>query len=349
MAFIFENEQDMYDYLAEVSVQAEKYIKSELKRLDENVELSPDLVAGEVYKDKSKLPGARLKSNIIGNPARLVKKFKMTARFIVGYEIPGARLFWEIWYLPFYGKYILVDKFGKKAKHSSGESPRIRDVIKHLFDIVSTHDEDEDEEEITRYAGRASRRAERDFSSFNDTDARFNQFSSYNPEEVEKWRTSLLEANVASREMLGKMVNIEVKQYDQTRANKNKLNRLLGLILGRNLVYPSRFQGGVFSKILRVFGKDKEATFVTGFTFEDRIDIEIWFVKSLLSGKGSFYVFNLTAAKLVSKNLKNLRNAFKEVSEIMSFDVGEPDRNDAQRLSDIERRTKRPPEREDDF
>jgi hypothetical protein len=316
MSFLFENEREMDTHLAEVAAQAEKYMKSQVNVLFENT----DLFIGDVYKDESKLPGKRLKTNIIANPARLAKKFKMRARFIVGYEVKGLNLFYEIWYLPFYGKYILVDKFGRKPKGYSGESARIKDVIDHLFDIVSTHDEVEDERELDRYAGRASRKAERDYAGFNDTDARYNQFSSYNPEETEQWRVNLLESNVASRQMLNKMINTNIEQYDQTKMNRHKISRLWTPILGRKIEYPSKFQGGIFSKLLKIFGKDKEATFVTGFTFLDKINVEIWFVKSLATGKGSFFVFDLTSAKIVAKNLSNMRQAYQEVAEKLSAD-----------------------------
>ena len=338
MAFLFENEQELERHLAGVSIQAEKYIAFHFSQLNE----ATDLVAGEVYKDESKLPGKRLKTNILANPVRLVKKFKMTARFIVGYEIPKLELFYEIWYLPFYGKYILVDKFGRKAKGYSGESTKIKDVINHLFNIVSTHDELDDENEIDRYATRASRKAERDFSRFNDTDDKYNQFSSYNPEETEAWRQNLLENSVASRQLLAKMVNTNIKEYDKTKMNKNKISRLWSPILGRKLEYPSKYQGGVFSKLLKIFGKDREATFVQGYTFDDRINIEIWFVKSLLSGRGSFYVFNITSAKLIAKNIQNLRSAYREISDIVSIpnERDEMDTSHADFLNDVRSRTR---------
>jgi hypothetical protein len=299
-----------------ITEQAVQYINHKQNVLlerygDDENEDEANLFRGEVYTDESQLKGKRLKFNInLTTPARMAQR-KLHARFIVGYNIRNSHLFYEIWYLPFSGKYALVDKFGKKPDNTR-ESPKLKDVIDMLFDIVATRDEDKDERELFGKARTASRDAERDFRSnlYASTDSSPDEF-------VQK----LLEANIASRQLLADMINQNVEEYHETKMNKSKVNRLWGVVLGRDITYPTKYIGGVINKALRIIGKDREATFVTGYTFNEKIDIEIWFVKSLLTGKGSFYVFDITSAKLIKKDLRTMRKAYKAVADKLGVDV----------------------------
>ena len=227
---------------------------------------------------------------MLGNPTRLIK-FK--AQFIIGYQLSNSDLFYEIWFLPFKGKYVLVDKFGKRSDANLHRS--ITHAVDDLLDIISTKDRQKIGREFEREASRANRVVA-------------------GVEIDETYVQTLFETSAVSRKLFIDVINSNVKEYNSTRMDKSKISKLWSIPLGRSLTYPSKYIGGSINKLFKIIGKDREATFVVGYTFNNKIDIEIWIVKSLITGKGSFYVFDITSAKLIASKLPNMRTAYATIA-----------------------------------
>lgn len=288
-----------------------------------------DIFKGNVYKDKSKLPSGRLKRNIFDFRKHLTGNIdKLQPLFIIGYNLEESRLFYEIWYLPFEGQYIIIDKFGKRTtKFHKYET--ITQAVDELVDIISTvdienFDEDDLEKDIERNAERnirskyktTSRTLDRD--EWNDDSG----FKRYAECETQEDIDTLLEQNITSRGLLADMINSNITEYRETRMNRSKINSLWKFLLGRDIEYPTKYLGGgVKGAVLKLLGREKEASFVVGYSLGGKLDFEIWFVKSVTKGKGSFYVFDITAAKVLAKDLPNMRQAYAYIANKITTKV----------------------------
>lgn len=290
----------------------------------DGVLLEADIFHGEVYKRKTQLSGGRLKRNIFDYRKHLTSGLgKLRPLFIIGYNLEKSHLFYEIWFLPFDAKYIIVDKFGKRTTKFKKYST-ITDVIDKMVDIISTTDDSP----LDLYSDADLQDAEEDLENElkdlqNRNEIRKLQRKVANMESfTEDDRVALLESNVTSRALLADMINSNIVEYHNTRMNRNKINSLWRFLLGRNIVYPSKYIGsGVKSKILSLVGLDREASFVVGYSMADKINLEVWFVKSLSQGKGNFYVFDVTSAKVVAKKLPNMRQAYAIISSKITAKV----------------------------
>jgi len=289
-----------------------------------------DIFKGYVYKDKSRLAGGRLKRNIFDFRKHLTSTIdKLQPLFIVGYNLEDSHLFYEIWYLPFDGEYIIVDKFGKRTtkfkKHST-----ITKAVDELVDMISTIDPedlydldeleldvDDLEDELDDAKKRVEfKKLEKEFGKASR--GAIKQFECKSYEEIE----TLLEQNITSRGLLADLINASVVEYKETRMNRNKINSAWKFLLGRDITYPTKYLGGgIKNAVLKLIGKDREASFVVGYSLADKLNFEIWFVKSINSGKGSFYVFDITSAKVLAKNLPNMRQAYAHIAKKITTKV----------------------------
>ncbi|MBT8449424.1 MAG: hypothetical protein KJO69_07020, partial [Gammaproteobacteria bacterium] len=197
-------------------------------------------------------------------------------------------------FLPYTSEYLLVDKYGKKTH--SGRTKTLSNAVDHLLDVISTADRKE-----------IGRTLERDASRIADS-----------VQVDQDYLDKLMEETSISRKLFINDINSNVTEYHETRMNKNMISKLWSIPLGRSITYPSKYLGGGLNKLMKIFGKDREATFVTGYTFNDQIDIEIWLVKSLITGKGTFYVFDITSAKLIDSKIPNLRRAYASIANKIS-------------------------------
>lgn len=292
--------------------EAERLTQMTGKRLErelDDLDIDPDdipyveeLFSGRIYKDKSQLPGGKLKRNVFDIRKHITSTSKkLRPIFVIGYELHTGHVFYEIWYLPFEGSYVMVDNFGKRiGKRRLYDD--ISDAADDLVDVIAKQD-------IT-----FDRRDERDFEKDAEDEVRRGRFEYTNYEEDKALIESILEQSVASRRVFADIINDEIEEYSETRISKHKISRLWGGIIGRDIKFPTKYISSKASP-LKIVGKKKEALFVVGYTLADKIDIEIWFVKSLSTGKGSFYVFDLTSGKLLADKLPTMRKAYAEISK----------------------------------
>ena len=258
---------------------------------------SPEIFPGKVYKDSTKISGGRLKRNIFDIRKHLTGyNKKLQPIFLVGYDILDNTVFYELWYLPFEGKYVVVDNFGKRIGNQMLYD-NISDAVEEIVDIVSHKDKvmvKKTERELER---EASRRKIETTEHYNDL----------------LLIENLLEQNITSRGMLVDMINADLKEYYATRMSKHNISKWWGAIIGREIQTPTKYIGSKSSPF-KIFGKNKEALFVLGYTLNNKIDVEVWLVKDSLTGIGKFYVFDLSSSKIIAKNLPNMRKAFSEIA-----------------------------------
>lgn len=109
------------------------------------------------------------------------------------------------------------------------------------------------------------------------------------------------------------LMNDMISTYSETRVDRKGGFKILGGLLGKKRA-PGESRDW-FDKIKMFFsGADYRADFVIGFSLRDQINIEIWYVtepKTKMSSKmvSSFYVYDVTANKLIRANLPYYRNA----------------------------------------
>lgn len=278
---------------------SERYVPPH--RRDEEDE-EDEVFTGEVYKDKSQLPGGRLKRNIfdIRKHATGASR-KLQPIFVIGYQLSNSKVFYEIWYLPFEGKFVLIDNFGKRIGDRRMYED-ISDAVDDLVDIISKHDRDFDRED------------ERDFEKEAEKEVRYGRFENKDANEDKALVETILERTVASRRILADLINTDIEEYKETRMKKHKISRWWAPIIGRDIDFPTKYISSRLSPF-KIVGKKKEALFVIGYTLNNKIDVEIWFVKSLISGKGSFYVFDLSSGKLIGEDIKNMRQAYAQIAK----------------------------------
>lgn len=289
-----------------------------------------DIFKGYVYKDKSRLSGGRLKRNIFDFRKHITSKIdKLQPLFIVGYNLESSHLFYEIWYLPFDGEYIIVDKFGKRTTKFKRYNT-ITKAVDALVDIISTVDPEDlfdlDELGLDVEDAEDALSLAKDRLEFRELEKQFgkasrSKVSRFECETYEEIN-ALLEQNITSRSLLADLINDNVEEYKETRMNRNKIGAAWKFLLGRDITYPTKYLGGgIRNVVLKLLGKDREASFVVGYSLAGKVNFEIWFVKSVNSGKGSFYVFDITSAKVLAKDLPNMRQAYAHIAKKITTKV----------------------------
>jgi len=273
--------------------------------------------------------GGRLQGSLFDIGTHIANKFNVFAPlFIVGYKLDSSTLFFEVWYLPKDGKYIVVDKFGKRTEKNQ-KFDKMVDAVDELVDVISANDErddndltyyqeleDEIEDDAERGVRKKYKRSYRDFD--NDKIKRTHKSPPIYDEYEESVEPTLnvkqlLEQSVASKAILFDLINKDIKEYKETRMNRNRVSSLWGLILGKNIKTPTKYLGGGSDSLFTLTGTKKEASFVIGYSLGNKIDIEIWFVKNVITSKGEFYVFDITAGQLIAKGMKTMRKAYAEI------------------------------------
>lgn len=280
-------------------------------------ELSNDLYPGEVYKTRTKIPRRRRGlisfKRSVPSTASPHDKGRFDPIFIIGYEVDSADVFFEIWYDANLRKFIVFDKYGNPV---SRDRSKIRRAMDDLSDVVSAYlnrQADVDyEDEIDRQLDTAKQR----------------QLSTRI--RMQDWVEQVddpLEENVTTRMMLGSELNVDVEEYKSTRMEQNEVSRFFRRVLGGKPVSsPRDFTdyglpfGGLKKKWDQLAGNDKAATFVTGYTLADRIDVEVWYVKDTRSGRDKFYVFDLTGLELVT-TARTMKDAIKAIADLIQVPV----------------------------
>jgi len=153
-----------------------------------------------------------------------------------------------------------------------------------------------------------------------------NMFLKESWEESEKFVNDLLEQTITTRGLLAQALGNKIIEYKDTRMDKHKISILWGPILGRSIEFPNKYfhsfpiLGNIAKKVRKVFGVDKEAVFVTGWTFDNKIDFEIWFVKSVSSDRDNqFVVFDLNSGRVIGKGFTKVRQAFDVIEKKLAL------------------------------
>lgn len=246
----------------------------------------------------------RLKKNTI--PTSLIKSNK--PRFIAGYVYKNRRIFFEIWYYPKHSSYKILDNFGRVVKERFGDAKGYRSLNDAVDDLMYIIDQEEPEVEYD----------DTSISRLSDEFIRGGYARRANVNEgidVE----CLLSESVVTRSALHTMINDEIEEYKDTRVWKYKKNPIIRMFLGRKVLPTDYRDNALIASVKKIINANRDIQFVTGYTLKNRIDIEIWYMKQGKFGtddiRGGFYVFDLTAGKIVAEGLTSLRWAIYEVAK----------------------------------
>lgn len=258
--------------------------------------VNSSLFPGEIYTGQTRLSRRRLIRLAHEAEGILIKEYKNV--FILGYEFDKHNLFYEIWYSESTSSYFIVDKYGS-IQHNN-HLKHLKNAIDVLIQLIS-------DENPSPPDNNNNNRDERDeFDRMGRGSSRRHRVAASKQLDISK----MLSESAVSREMLTTMINKQIKEYHTTRMNKNR-GRQFWRIFGRNPTYPSKYIGSVqSSQDQEISGSRGDGTFIIGFSLADKIDVEIWYIKSVHSGNGSFFVFDITAGEVIQSNIKTLREAY---------------------------------------
>lgn len=149
---------------------------------------------------------------------------------------------------------------------------------------------------------------------------------------VTDFTTIILEQNEVSSTILKDVVTGGVSEYNSSRITRTMAKKFWQ-IWGKEVDYP--FKLNIFGKpanrisaILR--GESADGFFVIGYSLNDIIDMEVWYIKDKETEQSQFYVLNLTAGKLVAKKDK-LRQALAVITNKLDVNFDDTvDKSDIQ-------------------
>lgn len=287
-----------------------------------------DVFKGNFYTGKSTLEKRRflpwlIKSQVKSHP---MEKFKPI--FVLGYKLSDMNINYEIWYSTNYGVYKIFDKYGKSV---GAEQHDMMGIVNTLMDIIwkvediSPIDRRSFDQELKAEISASKSKFEQvadDIRQQQESDF-YEDVEIINESMLDKdtWITSaneaqdLYESAISTLSMLTKAITDKVEQYNDTRMERHKISRMWQPILKKKIEFPTKYfhtglLGGVSKKVRKIFGVDKEATFVIGFTLENKIDFEIWYVKGIGEDvESKFHVFDLNSAKEIGRGFRTIRQA----------------------------------------
>lgn len=263
---------------------------------------NPTLFPGIIYTDKSRLPKQRWsllrkKSQVPQRGNALVKSFNMI--FIIGYYLDVADLYYECWLDTYDSSYLILDKFGTPV---SSAYKNLDDAVTELINILS-------EESPTVHRSELSSKEQAILKNL----ARRGSLTLPEAEDQKNETIlveQLLEATKVSRQILTGMINDQVSEYHATRMDSVAAKHFWQF-WSKHVEFPSKYVStGIWGTLRKIVGQEKTATFVVGFSLKNKINVEIWLVKDNVSGRGSFYIFDLTSGELVAQGIKTVRQAY---------------------------------------
>lgn len=258
-------------------------------------------------------------------------------KFIIGYAVEASPLNFEIWYDPYENAFGVFDKHGRPV---STTFPRLTDAVAEFIDhiadieiegplsreekekIVRSLQKEKEEQELEQLAKRKiydiDSAAKRDRPKMRDVNSPpFRESQEFD-------RDALLAENANSRNMIQDLFLGQVSEYHLSRMTKNSVKKFWQ-VWGKDVEFPTDFlRNRLLGKLAlqKLSSDDADGFFVIGYTFDDKIDLEIWNIKDKTTGKVLFYVFNLTAGKLLAKTQK-LRHALNIITDILNVDFGD--------------------------
>lgn len=263
---------------------------------------NPTLFNGVIYTDKTRLPKQRWsllrsKSPVPTRGSPITKGFNLI--FILGYYLDVADLWFEVWYDSFDSTYMVLDKF---ATPVSSAYKNLDDAMAEFINLVSDENPSIHKSELSaREQAILKNLARRSSLDIKEAEDQANETVL-----VE----SLLEATKVTRGMLTDILNAQVAEYHSTRMNSTTIKHFWQF-WGKHTELPGKYLStGIWGTLRKIVGAEKTATFIVGFSLKNKIDIEIWFVKNNATGRGSFYVFDLTSAEIVAQDIKTIRQAY---------------------------------------
>lgn len=135
---------------------------------------------------------------------------------------------------------------------------------------------------------------------------------------VERLRTDA-KRDSANFKMIQNAVMGSIEKYDETRAETSHLRNILSFLDKRQFVSPTT-KPSVFNRIkMFIAGTMYRADFIVGFSINDRVNLEIWYVTEpnpeyVAGGNmgktiSSFYLYDVTSGKIIRKYIPYYRNA----------------------------------------
>lgn len=261
------------------------------------------LYTGTFYHDRTRIrqTGMIFKRTVRGS-ASFVDRKSLSPIFIIGYELVSNNVIFEIWYDPASSKYSVYDRYGSSVSHERNE---LEYAVNDLTDIIEDYENlRNDRDQVNNTRKRQERQRIRNQARRN----------------VRESEDSLEEQFEYTKAELGRNLNATVRTYKTTRFTGRSLSGIWRRILGGiATVTPSNYRyDGAFGGLKRRFdillGREKDASFVIGYTLNDIIDVEIWYVRDTKTGRNRFYVFNLTSYNLIG-NALTMKEAIKLVSD----------------------------------
>lgn len=262
---------------------------------------NPDLFQGEIYTDHTRLPPHRW--SLFRKPTVLPRQggifhVKFDYVFIMGYEFSLDQIeghLYELWYSAWNGKYIIVDRY---AAPVVSNILNLSDAITDFVNLVGEENPTVSKSELsgreTAVLKNIARRNKASFEAKRETEA----------------VKLLLEESQISRSTITQALNSQVLEYHHTRMDSHATKGFFQF-WGKFVDIPQKYiSSGLTGMAQRIVGKGKIATFIVGFSLQNRVDIEIWYVRNASTGLGSYYVFDLTSLKVVAKHLQTIRQAY---------------------------------------
>lgn len=125
---------------------------------------------------------------------------------------------------------------------------------------------------------------------------------------------------------IGELMETMLTTYETTRVRSTPVNMFKNLFRGRRLPIEqpitksstslSANPKGIWNRIKQMFGYgNRRADFIVGFSLREEINIEVWYVTEVVRGlpTSSFYVYDVTADRIVRGNLPYYRSAIQIV------------------------------------
>jgi len=133
-----------------------------------------------------------------------------------------------------------------------------------------------------------------------------------------------------TKQVLIQDISESIESYDITRIRHSRIKNIIPRWLGKTIdrltrgrkdprQSPTDVLGGFFSRVKQAYlDREYRADFIIGYTLNNVIDIEVWYITELdPNGSGrlisSFYVYDVSAEKVVRSHLPYYRNAMQVV------------------------------------
>lgn len=292
------NRRERAFYSAQDSVKVLHNPNGNSQKVIRNAELFP----GTVYTDQSRLPERRW--NLFKRKSKTPSRggfltYKWDFVFLLGYKLKVSGSFFEIWYDTYTSTYIIIDQF---ASPVSSNHRTLDSVMTEFVDIIGEENPTIDMREL-----------DRDEEQYLKALAVRNQKVAMR--ESEEAIRGLLEYTAASRAYLTDILNAKVSEYHKTKMDSRAV-KSFWKFWGKFVEIPQSYMSrGLLGAVRKIIGRERVAEFIIGFSMDNRIDVEIWYVRDRYTNTGSYYVFDLAGKDIIGEEIKSIRHAYQIAGE----------------------------------